>query len=78
MASNNLGQIRTVTAEDGVKIPAFTYMQVGTSGDVSIRFKDGSITLIKAGLLDRMALVPTGEADEVLSTGTTAGDIYVW
>lgn len=78
MSSSNLAQIRQVTAEDGQKIKEFNFIQVGTSGDVSVRYKGGEVILIKQGLLDRLSLVPVGVADEVLSTGTAAGDIYVW
>ena len=78
MASNNLAQIRLITPTDGKKLKEFNYIQVGTSGDVAIKFQSGEITTLKAGLLDRMALVPIGVADEVLLTGTTAGDVYVW
>lgn len=78
MSSSNLAQIRQVTAEDGQKIEEFNFIQVGTSGDVSVRYKGGEVILIKQGLLDRLSLVPVGVADEVLSTGTSAGDIYVF
>lgn len=78
VAANNLGNIRLITPTDDKKVTPFNYIQVATSGDVAIRFKSGDVTLVKAGLLDRVSLTPIGEADEVLSTGTTAVDVYVW
>ena len=78
MATNNLGEINQVTPTDGKKINEFNYVQVGVTGTVAVRFKGGPIKSISSNLLDRMALVPVGVMDEVLNTGTTATDIYVW
>lgn len=78
MAQKNFGQLVAVTPEDDKKIKEFNYIQVGTSGDVAVRYKSGNVVIVKAGLLDRVALVPVGVMDEVLTTGTTATDVYVW
>ena len=78
MSSRNFGNIRLVTPSDTQKIKSFNYLQVGGSGDVVVKFKEGATVTIKSSLLDRMAIVPIGEMDQVLSTGTTATDIYVW
>lgn len=78
MSASNFGQIYKAIPTDGEKIQQFNYMQVGVSGDVAIKFKSGAVVTISSGLLDRMSIVPVGAFDEVLSTGTTASDIYVW
>ncbi|AUR93143.1 hypothetical protein NVP1184A_04 [Vibrio phage 1.184.A._10N.286.49.A5] len=78
MATTNLGQIRLVTPGDDKKISEFNFIQAGAAGDIAVRFKGGEVTVISSGLSSRLSLIPVGVMDEVLSTGTTAGEIYVW
>jgi hypothetical protein len=78
MSANITGPIRTVTPADDSKIPKFSYIQAGVSGDIVIKYQEGETCTITSNLLDRMGVVPVGHADEVLSTGTTATEIYVW
>lgn len=75
---SDLGNIRKVTPSDTAVIEPFKYIQVGTTGDVALKSTNGSTVVITSGLLDRMAIVPTGVYEQVLATGTTATDIYVW
>ena len=76
---SSLGSIRQATPSDSTVIyPAFSHIQVGTSGTVTIENAAGESTLLSAGILDRMSLVPVGAGTKVMATGTTATDIYVW
>ncbi len=78
MSARNFGQIRSVTPADDVKIKEFNYLQVGTSGTVAIKYQGGEVFNITGNLLDRVDILPIGLADEILATGTTATDVYVW
>jgi hypothetical protein len=78
MAEKNFGQIFAATPSDTATLKEFNYIQVGITGTVSVSYKGGAATTITAGLLDRIGLVPVGLADKVLSTGTTATEIFVW
>ena len=78
MANSNLGEINEVTPSDNEVIKEFNYIQVGVSGTVAVRFKDGQVKSLSAEIFARMGLVPVGVMDKVLSTGTTATNIYVW
>ena len=75
---SDLGNIRKVTPSDTAVLGPFKYIQVGVSGDVALKSTSGSTVVITAALIDRMAIVPVGVYEQVLSTGTTATDIYVW
>jgi hypothetical protein len=76
---STLGYIRKVTPSDStVFYPAFSHIQVGVSGTVTIENAAGESTLLSAEILDKMSIVPTGAGSKVMATGTTATDIYVW
>jgi hypothetical protein len=76
--SDDLGQIRKVTPSDSGTIDPFKYIQVGVSGTVTVKASNGTETTITSALLDKVAIVPVGVSVQVLATGTTATDIYVW
>ena len=74
-----LGYIRKAVPSDSTEyFPAFTHIQVGVSGTVTIENAAGESTLLSAEILDKMSIVPVGTATKVMATGTTATDIYVW
>jgi len=74
-----LGYIRTATPSDSAEFfPAFTHIQVGVNGSVTIENADGESTTLSAEILGKMSIVPVGAATKVMATGTTATDIYVW
>jgi hypothetical protein len=75
---SDLGNIIKVIPSDTAVLMPFSYLQVGVSGDVAIEAINGTQTIISAELTDRMGIVPVGVHSKVLSTGTTATDIYVW
>ena len=76
---SSLGYIRKVTPSDSVSsFPAFSHIQVGVSGTVTIENAAGESVLLSAQILDKMSIVPVGAATKVMATGTTATDIYVW
>ena len=74
----SIGAPRKITPSDTVEVSAFQYLQVGTSGDVTVEAANGASTLITGDLLDRLSLCPVGVNVKVMATGTTATDIYVW
>jgi len=76
--SDSLGQIRKVTPSDTGTIAPFKYIQVGVSGTVTVKAQGGTETTITSGLIDKIAIVPVGVSVQILDTGTTATDIYVW
>ena len=79
MAQNELAPIQKITPEDGKKLRRdFNYIQCGVSGDIAVKLEGGDPVIISSALLDKMSIVPVGTMDEVLATGTTASDIYVW
>ena len=76
---SQLGYIRKITPSDYTEyLPAFTHIQVGVSGTVTVENAAGESTLLSAEILDKMSIVPVGAATKVMATGTTATDIYVW
>ena len=75
---SDIGQIQKVTPSDDLDLSLFRYLQVGVSGNVAIEAENGTTTVLTSSLIDRMGIVPVGIAKKVLSTGTTATDIYVW
>lgn len=75
---SDLGNIRQVTPSDTAVLEPFKYIQVGVSGDVELKAPNGEVVIVSAELLDRMAIVPVGINDQILTTNTTASDIYVW
>lgn len=74
----DLGAIRKVTASDTSGVSPFRYIQAGVSGTISLKTDSGAIVQISSALLDKMAVVPVGVSVQVMASGTTASDIYVW
>ena len=79
MSHNDLGAPRQITPSDSVIIdPPFRYIQAGVSGAITVTSSNGIDVTLSSALIDKVAIVPTGEANKVLATGTGATDIYVW
>jgi hypothetical protein len=72
------GQIREAIPADNAEIPDFNYIKSGVPGDIAVKDKNGNVVVIKQSLIDAVGIVPVGTMVEVMTTGTTADDIYVW
>lgn len=79
MAMNDLAPIKKITPDNDAKIRGgFNYIQCGGTGDIAVSLEEGESVIITAAILDKMSIVPVGSMNRVLSTGTTATDIYAW
>lgn len=79
MSHNDLGAPRQITPSDSTVIdPPFRYIQAGVSGSIVVTSSNSVDVTLSSALMDKVAIVPTGAANKVLATGTTATNIYVW
>ena len=78
MSTQVTGQARVVIPTDDTKIEKFGYITAGNVGAIAVKRGGGDVVTIPSTVVSRMPIIPVGQMDEVLATGTTATDIVVW